>query len=286
MGKYNVSVLGFGDNVVDVYQHAGLMYPGGNAVNFAVYARRLGVCRSAYMGFFGSDEAAEHVISSLGEEGVETYKCRQLLGENGYSVISIQNGDRVFLDYNEGGIRGENRFVLDRFDLEYLKGFDLVHSGSYCFTERQLPKLQAAGVPVSFDFSDDSSREYYRQVAPYVTYAFLSASHMTEGEVQEHLKWVASLGPAFVCASRGGEGCIAWDGQEFYRQPAAPVDRVVDTMGAGDGLLTAFLVRYLAARKEGRRGREVIARCLAEAAAFAAEVCSADGAWGHGKPYR
>lgn len=68
MAAYPISVLGFGDNVVDKYEHIKTMYPGGNAVNFAVFAKKLGVDRSAYMGIFGSDEEAEHVIASLEDE--------------------------------------------------------------------------------------------------------------------------------------------------------------------------------------------------------------------------
>ena len=49
MARYDVSVLGFGDNVVDKYEHIKTMYPGGNAVNFAVFAKQLGAARSAYM---------------------------------------------------------------------------------------------------------------------------------------------------------------------------------------------------------------------------------------------
>ena len=53
--KYNMSwnvdtkqedamkVVGLGDNVVDKYEHIRVMYPGGNAMNFAVFARQLGV---------------------------------------------------------------------------------------------------------------------------------------------------------------------------------------------------------------------------------------------------
>ena len=37
-----VKVLGLGDNVCDVYLHTNTMYPGGQAVNFAVYASELG----------------------------------------------------------------------------------------------------------------------------------------------------------------------------------------------------------------------------------------------------
>lgn len=172
---FNVSALGFGDNVVDRYEHIHTMYPGGNAVNFAVYARKCGAARSAYIGIFGNDAAAEHIIASLEDESVELAKCKQLIGENGAARVTVVDGDRVFLGSNEGGIRGDARYVLDRFDLAYMKQFDVVHSGNYCFTERELPKLKAAGVTVSFDFSDDSTDEYYEQIAPYVDFAFSAA---------------------------------------------------------------------------------------------------------------
>ena len=153
---YPVKVLGFGDNVVDKYEHLKIMYPGGNAVNFAVYAKQFGAERSAYMGIFGSDREAEHVIASLEAEQIELIKCVQVIGENGCSKNTVIDGDRVFLESNEGGVRGDMRYALNRFDLEYIRQFDVVHTGNYCFTERELPKIKAAGVPVSFDFSDDS----------------------------------------------------------------------------------------------------------------------------------
>ena len=36
MVKYNTKVLGFGDNVVDLYEHSHMMYPGGNCVNLCI----------------------------------------------------------------------------------------------------------------------------------------------------------------------------------------------------------------------------------------------------------
>ena len=53
-------VLGIGDNVCDVYLHRGIMYPGGQALNFAVYAKKLGAAPD-FMGVFGNDAVAEHV---------------------------------------------------------------------------------------------------------------------------------------------------------------------------------------------------------------------------------
>nr|WP_147568190.1 hypothetical protein [Collinsella tanakaei] len=41
-----------------------------------------------------------------------------------------EDGDRIFLGSNEDGIRGDMRYVIDRFAAEYVRGFDLVHSGS------------------------------------------------------------------------------------------------------------------------------------------------------------
>lgn len=34
-----MKVLGLGDNVVDKYENLGIMYPGGNSLNFAVFAK-------------------------------------------------------------------------------------------------------------------------------------------------------------------------------------------------------------------------------------------------------
>ena len=287
MGSYQVSVLGFGDNVVDKYEHIKTMYPGGNAVNFAVFAKQLGAQRSAYMGIFGSDQEAEHVIASLQEEGVELAKCQQVVGPNGAARVTVEEGtgDRIFLGSNEGGIRGDMLFALDRFTMEYVRGFDLVHSGNYCFTERELPKIKAAGVPISFDFSDDSTDEYFERIAPLVDFAFMSCGDMTLEETKAKLQKVSQLGPRFVCASRGSEGSIAYDGKEFYVQGIKPVENMVDTMAAGDSLLAAFLVSYLSLEKQGKGGPEAIRTCLDEAAAFATHTCGLAGSWGHGKEY-
>ena len=280
--EYNVSVVGFGDNVVDIYTHSNKQYPGGNCVNFAVYAKMFGAKRSAYMGYFGTDVNADHVIEALHNEKIETVKCKKISGENGYSRCKLENGDRVFLDYNEGGVRSRHIYELDEFDIEYLRQFDLVHCGNYCYMESQLPKIKEANIPLSFDFSDDSTEEYYMQIAPLVTYAFCSYDG-TDEEVKKHLKKVSDLGPEIVCASRGAKGCMLYCNGKYYEQKAVPIEKVVDTMGAGDSLITTFMVGYTDARKKGISQDEAIVASIAEAAKFAAEICQIDGAFGYGR---
>ena len=278
---YDVSALGFGDNVVDKYEHIKTMYPGGNCVNFAVYAKMFGAKRSAYMGYFGNDAEAEHVMYALDDIGIETVKCKQLEGENGCARATLVDGDRVFLGSNEGG---KTPYVLDRFDLEYIRQFDFVHSGNYCFMEKELPKIHEAGVPISFDFSDDSEDSYYAEVAPTVDYAFCSFDG-TDEEAREHLKKIVSYGPKLAVASRGADGCILYDGQEYYVQKAVPIKEVVDTMGAGDSLITSFMVAYTDHLKKGITGETAIRESLAAAAEFASKVCGMNGAFGYGKKY-
>ena len=58
--------IGMGDNVVDRYVNKKVMFPGGNAVNFAAYAKLCGV-GSAYLGVFANDREGRLIRSALSE---------------------------------------------------------------------------------------------------------------------------------------------------------------------------------------------------------------------------
>lgn len=280
--KTEISVLGFGDNVVDKYEHIKTIYPGGNCVNFAVYAKELGVTRSAYMGYFGDDKEAEHVIKTLSEIGIETVKCRQLSGENGCARVTIKDGERLFLGSNLGGIRGKTPYVLDRFDLEYIRQFDLVHSGIYAFMENEIGKIFEIGVPVSFDFSDDFKAETIKPICKNLTYAFISCAGEEKDTVKEKLRKLLSWGAKKAVATRGNKSAIGYDGESFYEQESLKLTHVIDTMGAGDSFQTAFLVEEIRQQKEGKPDMQ---KSLAKAVEFAAHICMIEGSFGHGLTY-
>jgi fructoselysine 6-kinase len=67
-------VVGFGDNVVDYYINHNVKYPGGNAVNFAVNARKSGV-KSYYVGSISSDTDGEFLrqtkLTSSSNQAIE-----------------------------------------------------------------------------------------------------------------------------------------------------------------------------------------------------------------------
>ncbi|WP_428864955.1 fructoselysine 6-kinase [Clostridium sediminicola] len=279
-----IKVLGLGDNVVDKYIHLKTMFPGGNALNFSVYAKENGA-ESAYIGIFGDDEAAEHIIRVLKELKIDTSYCRKYHGENGYARVNIVDGDRVFLKGNGGGISKQKPIKLNQEDLKYINNFDLVHTSCYSFIEEELTKLKDLDVPISFDFSDKIEKDYLPKVCPYVDFSFMSCGNLTEGETKEKLKEVIDYGCSMALATRGIEGGILYDGIKFYHQPSKKI-KAIDTLGAGDSFVTAFLLNLIKSEyKTNLNKEEVIEDSLKKGAEFAAESCLVQGAFGYGKKY-
>ena len=285
-----VTVLGLGDNVCDVYLHEGVMYPGGQALNFAVYAHQLGA-GSQFMGVFGQDAVAEHVRRVLKEKGIGTSHCRSYPGENGFARVTLRDGDRVFMGSNRGGVIRQHPIFLDAADLAYVSGFQLIHTTNNGFTDGLLPQLRTTPSLISYDFSYRWEEEdRLRRVCPYVDFAFLSCSGLDDGQTEQLCRRLHSLGCGTVTATRGSLGALTYDGIRFYSQPPALVE-AMDTMGAGDSFASAMLVSVLQALEKmpGLWSSEMVRAsilpgALKRAAEFAAGTCLVHGAFGCGTP--
>lgn len=279
-----IKVIGLGDNVVDKYEHIKTMYPGGNALNFASYAKKLGI-ESAFLGAFGSDSESEHVQNTINELGLDISRCRYFEGENGCARVTLENGDRVFLGSNSGGVLRENGLNLTEDDLEYIKSFDLLHAGLYGYTEPELDKIKQLNIPISFDFSDDFTMEEVERIAPKVDFSFFSCSHLKTDEMLNLMMKVFRLGSKVVLITMGEKGALLYDGDKFYAQEPELVE-AIDTMGAGDSFITAFLVNYISKVKENKLDKEtIIKESLNEGAIFSAKTCLIEGSFGYGKKY-
>lgn len=105
-------ILGLGDNVCDMYVHEKRMYPGGQALNVAVYSSMLGA-QSQYMGTFGTDDVAACVKTALEELNIP-FPARQMRSGNrtGYAMVRLEDGDRVFIGSNRGGVAREQPLKL------------------------------------------------------------------------------------------------------------------------------------------------------------------------------
>lgn len=270
-----MKALGLGDNVVDKYVNYKIMYPGGNALNFAVFAKKLGV-ESSFMGVFGSDEEAKHVISVIKEIGIDNSHSRFVTGENGCARVEIRNGDRLFLGSNEGGVTRSSPIQLNDNDRIYLQNFDLIHMGLYSQVNHLLPELQKIKAKLSYDFSDDFTEGDIKQVINQVSFGFFSLSGYSKEKAKEFLIEHFQTRNKLLVTTRGENSVLAYDGKEFYE--AMPIlEEPVDTMAAGDSFLTAFLISYL----QG----DTIVQSLKKGNEFAARSCMVEGSFGYGMNY-
>ena len=268
-------LIGIGDNVCDVYLHLAEMFPGGQALNVAVFAKMQGI-DSAYMGVYGDDEVADHIRNTLSEFGVDTSHCRHVHGENGYALVTLIDGDRVFLGSNKGGVGRDFPLVLDDNDIEYIRQFSVVHTTNNSFFDEQLPVLYEAGIPVSYDFSDQwiERREWAENLAKYCTFGFMSLP----------------CGCKNIVATNGSKGAYFYDGKNLWFQPSHLV-KAIDTLGAGDSFATTVLVNYynsLEADPDAMAGDPAyyeteVQKALEAAAEFSSHVCLSKGAFDHGK---
>jgi fructoselysine 6-kinase len=262
-----VKLAGVGDNVVDRYRDLGTMFPGGQALNVAVHAHRLGIA-SAYVGAIGDDVAGRHVLGAIRAEGIDETRLRIIHGPNGYAEVALVDGNREFV----GSADGVSKFDLEPADLDYLAGFDLIHSSESSFLEDQLHLL--AGVrPLSFDFSVRRDPAYVEPLLPHVTIAEFSLSDLDDAAAGAWLERIHGLGPRLVLATRGAADALLYDGSRMWRQPSIPTE-LIDSLGAGDAFIARFLVGVLR--------EEPFDRTLAAAAATASATCGTYGAFGHG----
>jgi fructoselysine 6-kinase len=264
-------IAGIGDNTLDVYRHLGLFFPGGNAVNVAVLARRLGYGAS-YLGRVGHDLGGQVLQQALQNEHIDLSRLRIANGSTAWSLIDLVDGDRVFSGNHKGVSVG---WCPNQQDLEFLAQHQAVHSSVYSRLESSLEAIRSAAPIFTFDFSSEWNPSYLEQVAPYLDLAFLSAPQTSEQECRELARWVASLGPRQVILTRGAAGSLAYDGNKLYQQGIIPTN-VIDTLGAGDAFIAAYLTAFLEDAHP--------ALALAHGAQQAALNCQLLGAFGHGRP--
>jgi fructoselysine 6-kinase len=260
-----------GDNVVDCYPRLDSMFPGGNCLNVAVFARRLGHA-TAYVGAVAEDAAGRTIRHALQAEGVATERLRVLpQGRSAYCMIGLDHGERLFLDHDPG----VSRFAPDADDLAYVAAFDAVHVGQSSGLDDHLGQL-AARARLSFDFSTKRTHPRRDEILARCFLATFSAGELADAGVRALADHALARGAAWVLLTRGRRGAVLAGGGATFEVAAAPC-RVVDTLGAGD----AFTALTLGALLDGQEPPEAF---LPRAAALAARTCEHFGAIGHPAP--
>lgn len=262
-------IVTIGDNCLDWYLDRAKVYPGGNALNVAVYCRRLGA-DSDYIGQFGADRAGDIMINALRAERVGIERIRRTVGTSGYATIENVDGERVFRGASDGVVA----FRPDAQDYALMAGADVIHTGDSSFLDEFIKEF-AAIAPVSFDFSTRPA-DFCDPILPHITYATFSRPGLRRQEIEDLIAWAHARGAREVYVTQGEGGSVSSAEGQLHHEPAVLGGPVVDTLGAGDSFISGMLV--------ARLGGASLAESAARASAWAAASCQSVGAFGYGEP--
>jgi len=267
------TLMCIGDAVVDIFVQRQQAFPGGNALNVGVYSTLFQGRSASFTGILGDDQYAAHILQTLEEVGVEAQGVRRACGPTGKAWVRIaEDGDRIFIGGNKGGVQNTLRLRLTDEDKQRVAECGAVHTSVYSNLDKDLPEL-AAAAEVSYDFSSAPPLQDVSPLAPWITTGFFSADGMPEGQAVEYGRQLLESGMKTVVMTSGAKGSWAMTAEDGLLRQGIVQTEVVDTLGAGDSFISGFL----AARDQ----MEPLQAALQRAAESGARGCSLPGAFGH-----
>jgi sugar/nucleoside kinase (ribokinase family) len=214
---------------------------GGSAANTAATVARLGG-RARFVGQVGDDEAGERLTAQLTALGVECVGPRA--GRTGTVVVIVEpDGTRTM--FSDPGASAE----LAVCDAQWLDDAAVVHVPAYAIaaTDRGVHALvecaREKGVPISIDASTVALagaqlRAFVHAVGPEIV--FCNAAEAGALGVDDD----GLPGARLVIVKQGAEAVLV-RGSVHASVPVPPIDRIVDTTGAGDAFAGGFLLAHV-----------------------------------------
>jgi fructoselysine 6-kinase len=268
-------LVALGDNCVDHYRALGVRAAGGNAVNVAVNWARAGL-RSAYMGAVGPDADGDLLRAEIAAQGVDVARLHTLPGATGVTLIDLTDDGERLLVHEDFGVTADYRPSEE--DLDAVAGAAIAHGSTLSGFDDAVGGLARRGVPVSYDFS---TRHRVDDIGG-VSVAFYSWEDEAGDGARELLRSALAGGASTAVVTCGRHGSFAGSGTELVFVPAQEVE-VLDTLGAGDSYIAAFLTAWLERRplvECAVRGTDAAADCcrrfggFPQAATAAVEVAA------------
>jgi fructoselysine 6-kinase len=260
-----------GDCCIDAYlPPIGRGFAGGSAANAAVAASAGGLS-SACAGSVGSDPAGEAVIRLLAGRNVDTSHLIPHPGPTRRVPIRITPQGHQF---DHELMPPRRPFQPSNEMLAFARRVAMVHLNWLDDPLQAVPTLSAPGGPrLALDYGQHSPAALLDATLPAVEVAFFALPAGRAAEAEALASAAGARGPRLVIVTLGEAGSLAWDGGPFARHPARTLagSRLVDSLGAGDAFIGAFLAVYLHGK-----GLE---DCLAAATDSAAITCADFGGW-------
>lgn len=228
-------VIAVGDNCLDVYLTKGRMAVGGNALNVAAGWAARGL-DARYFGAVGQDREADVVLNAVAGAGLAPEDVERKTRSTAVTLLLERDGDRRFLLEDLGA--GQD-YVPDAARYDQLADADWIHLGTHTN-----PELVQQLVRDSRAFSVDVSTAHDTLPLEGVPLVFASGPEEADSDVEPIFAKFRERGALRTVVTCGRRGAFFDDGAAIWFIPAQEV-RVVDTCGAGDSFIAAFIHAYL-----------------------------------------
>ena len=234
--------------------------PGGSPYNLALAAGRQGV-RVGYVTPISEDSNGDQLVANLLSSNV------QLLGPRvpeptSLAMVNIEGGTPSYAFYREG--TAERLVNLEKLTKNLTDDVAIFHIGSLALTggsdalvwEEFLGKAMDKGIKVSLDPNvrpslvgePDVYRQRIKRLMTKVDILKLSDEDLLwlfnentdESSALSELRAIANA--ELLILTRGSKGSSIWHNYKWYAAPAYPVDKLSDTVGAGDTFMASVLV--------------------------------------------
>ena len=260
-------ILVGGENLMDMIQvdnhYQNVLFkaiPGGSPYNLALAAGRQGV-RVGYVTPISEDSNGDQLVANLLSSNVQVLGPR-VPEPTSLAMVNIEGGTPSYAFYREG--TAERLVNLEKLTKNLTDDVAIFHIGSLALTggsdalvwEEFLGKAMDRGIKVSLDPNvrpslvgePDVYRQRIKRLMTKVDILKLSDEDLLwlfnentdESSALSELRAIANA--ELLILTRGSKGSSIWHNDKWYAAPAYPVDKLSDTVGAGDTFMASVLV--------------------------------------------
>lgn len=189
----------------------------------------------------GQDFPSSYIREELQKAGIGTEGVKEVLKETANSVV-LYDGDgkrQIYCDLKD------IQEASYGFDEHICDGFDLVAACNINFNRELLRLAKVAGKVIATDVHvlSDVQDDYNREFMEAADILFLSDEGISGDPRSFLLGLFQTYGNAVIVLGRGSKGALMYlrEEERFVELPAVQVGPVVNTVGAGDALFSAYM---------------------------------------------
>lgn len=233
---------------------------GGAELNVILGCARLGL-QAGWISRLGKDEFGRHIVNTVRGEGIDISEVKMMEGyatSVNFKEVKESGAGRTFYYRQKSPTETltpellPEDYIAQAKILHVTGVFPAILENNRAVILRALQLAKKHGVKVSFDpnirlrlWTKEQARETILSYLPYVDYLLAGREELELlFETKDNHALIQALAPytfQHVVIKDGENGSYAWLDGKWVHQPGFPVQKVVDTVGAGDGFDAGFI---------------------------------------------